>query len=107
MPASRQSGEVNAVISGAPLITHREYQIASWTNAVLVHDYTGRRFIVPLFPAWYLEHHPERFIITASYGQELADDFGRRVRNLISAPPHQAIFPGCRFADDSRFLWLP
>ena len=30
-----------------------------------------------MFPAWYLGRHPDRFAISASYGQELADDFGR------------------------------
>src|SRR5689334_19244573 len=32
------------------------------------------------FPAWYLGKHPDRFIISSSYGQELSDDFGRKVR---------------------------
>ena len=57
-----------------------------------------------MFPAWFLGRHPDRFVISASYGQELADDFGRRVRNLISAPFHQTIFPACRFADDSSSM---
>ena len=48
-----------------------------------------------IFPAWYLGCHPDRSIITASYGQELADDFGRQVRNLVSDPMHRAIFPEC------------
>jgi len=56
------------------------------------------------FPAWYLGRHPERFIITVSYGQELADDFGRGVRNLVSDPLHRAIFPGFRLADDSTSM---
>jgi len=53
------------------------------------------------FPAWYLGRHPARYVIGASYGQELANDFGRRVRNLVADPMHQAIFPVCRLADDS------
>jgi predicted phage terminase large subunit-like protein len=53
------------------------------------------------FPAWYLGRHPERGIITASYGQELADDFGRRVRDLLRNPYHRVIFPACRLADDA------
>ena len=56
------------------------------------------------FPAWYLGRHPEQFIITACYGQELADDFGRRVRNLVSDALHHAIFPGFRLAADSSSL---
>jgi hypothetical protein len=56
------------------------------------------------FPAWYLGRNPERFVITASYGQELADDFGRRVRNLVSDPLHRAIFPAFRLSDDSTSM---
>jgi hypothetical protein len=54
-----------------------------------------------LFPSWYLGRRPDRHVIFASYGQELADDFGRRVRNFIVDPIHQAIFPDCRFSEDS------
>jgi predicted phage terminase large subunit-like protein len=54
-----------------------------------------------IFPAWYLGRHPERQLIFASYGQELSDDFGRQVRNLIADPLHRAIFPGCSLSEDS------
>jgi predicted phage terminase large subunit-like protein len=55
-----------------------------------------------LFPAWYLGRHPERSVIASSYGQELASDFGRRVRNFVVDPLHTTIFPECRVADDSN-----
>ena len=54
-----------------------------------------------LFPAWYLGRHPDRSIIASSYGSELATDFGRRVRNLISDGLFQSIFPGAKLAGDS------
>ena len=54
-----------------------------------------------LFPAWYLGRHPERYVITAAYGQDLADDYGRRVRNFVTDERHQAIFPECQLASDS------
>jgi predicted phage terminase large subunit-like protein len=57
-----------------------------------------------MFAAWYLGRHPDRFVICASYGQELADDFGRKVRNLVSYPLHEAVFPGCRLAEDSSSM---
>lgn len=57
-----------------------------------------------IFSAWYLGRHPDRKIITASYGQELADDFGRRVRNMVSDPIHHAIFPECRLACDATSM---
>ncbi len=43
----------------------------------------------------------DRSIITATYAQELSDDFGRRVRNLVSDGLHRAIFPGCALSEDS------
>jgi predicted phage terminase large subunit-like protein len=57
-----------------------------------------------IFPAYYLGLHPDRQIICASYGQELADDFGRKVRNMVSDPIHRAIFPEFRLADDSASM---
>jgi len=54
-----------------------------------------------LFPAWFLGRNPKRSIIAASYGAELAEDFGRRTRNLMSDPLHAAIFPECKLSADS------
>jgi len=59
------------------------------------------RLTTIMFPAWFLGRQPDREIISASYGQELADDFGRQVRNLIASPRHQSIFPECRLSEDS------
>jgi hypothetical protein len=53
------------------------------------------------FPAWYLGRHPDRYVIGASDGQDLADDFGRRVRNTVASPLHRAIFPETSIAGDS------
>ena len=36
-----------------------------------------------LFPAWYLSQHNKHNIISASHTTELAERFGRRVRNLV------------------------
>jgi len=57
-----------------------------------------------VFPSWYLGRHPDRSIIATCYGQELADDFGRRVRNMVTDPLHRAIFPEFRVADDSTSM---
>ena len=54
-----------------------------------------------IFPAWYLGRHPDHQVIFATYGQELSDDYGRRVRNFVATPLHQAIFPDCRLSEDS------
>jgi len=54
------------------------------------------------FPAWYLGRHPDRQIIAATYAQGLADDFGRKVRNLVNSPAHSIIFPKFALAADSQ-----
>lgn len=54
------------------------------------------------FPAWYLGRNPDRYIICSTYGQELADDFGRKVRNQLRGDEHRAIFPQCRLSEDSQ-----
>jgi len=57
-----------------------------------------------MFPAWYLGRHPDRFVISASYGQELSDDFGRRVRNVMTDSLHRAVFPGCLLVENSSSM---
>lgn len=54
------------------------------------------------FPAWYLGRNPDHYVVTATYAQELADDFGRKVKNQIEDAGFQAIFPGVSLADDSK-----
>jgi hypothetical protein len=54
-----------------------------------------------LFPSWYLGRNPHKAIMASSYGQELSDDFGRQVRNLVSDPLHSLIFPDFHLARDS------
>lgn len=54
------------------------------------------------FPAWYLGRNPDKYIITATYGQELADDFGRKVRNQMRSAEHGAAFPQCKLSEDSQ-----
>lgn len=54
------------------------------------------------FPAWYLGRNPDHYVVTATYAQELADDFGRKVKNQIEDASFQVIFPGVGLADDSK-----
>ena len=54
------------------------------------------------FPAWYLGMNSNHQVIAATYAQGLADDFGRKVRNLVSDPRHKAMFPDSKLADDSQ-----
>lgn len=54
-----------------------------------------------LFPAWYLGRHPDRHLIFVTYGQDLSDGFGRKVRNFVADELHRAIFPRCVLSEDS------
>ncbi len=54
------------------------------------------------FPAWYIGRNPGHYVVTATYAQELADDFGRKVKNQIEDEAYKAIFPGVALADDSK-----
>lgn len=57
-----------------------------------------------LFPSWYLGRNPSRRILSLSYGQDLADVFGRSVRNYLKAPTFAALFPECKLAADSSSI---
>jgi predicted phage terminase large subunit-like protein len=54
------------------------------------------------FPAWCLGRKPDRQIIAASYNSDLANDFGRNVRNLVAEPEFQHVFPSVSLAPDSQ-----
>lgn len=54
------------------------------------------------FPAWYLGIHPDHQVIASTYAQELANDFGRKVRNITKSPEHAALFPGFSLSADSQ-----
>lgn len=54
------------------------------------------------FPAWYLGRNPDHYVVTATYAQDLADDFGRKVKNQIEDVAFQEIFPGVGLASDSK-----
>jgi predicted phage terminase large subunit-like protein len=44
------------------------------------------------FPAWYLGRHPDRQFISVSANADLAIDFGRDVRNIISSQEYAQLF---------------
>jgi predicted phage terminase large subunit-like protein len=54
-----------------------------------------------LFIAWILGRNPSQHTILAMHGQEIADSFGRLIRNTLTGPMHQAIFPASRVASDA------
>ena len=54
------------------------------------------------FPAWYMGRHADHHIISASYNSDMAADFGRDVRNIVSSREYAALFPQTALAADSQ-----
>jgi predicted phage terminase large subunit-like protein len=54
------------------------------------------------FPAWCLGRKPTRQIIAASYNSDLANDFGRDVRNIVDEPEFRQVFADVSLASDSH-----
>lgn len=54
------------------------------------------------FPAWYLGRNPDHSVVMSTYAQDLADDFGRKVKNQIEDFSFPHIFNGVGLADDSK-----
>lgn len=52
------------------------------------------------FPAWFMGRNPGLSVIAASHTQELAERFGRRVRNIVASDEFGKVF-GFGIADDS------
>jgi predicted phage terminase large subunit-like protein len=44
------------------------------------------------FPGWFIGRNPGKQIIAASYNSDLANDFGREVRNIVASPEFKALF---------------
>jgi len=63
----------------------------------------GKSQLVSIFfPAWFLGRNPNKKVMMVSHTTDLAVDFGRKVRNLISTDEYQAIFPTVQLASDSK-----
>lgn len=52
-------------------------------------------------PAWWIGRNKKKTIIHASYGQDFAERFGRKIRNIVRAPEYERVF-GVTLAADSR-----
>ena len=53
------------------------------------------------WPARYLGRFPTKQFIGASYGQALASEFGRDVRNIIASDEYRRVYPDVSLASDS------
>jgi predicted phage terminase large subunit-like protein len=56
---------------------------------------------VRLFVPWFLGRFPDKRVICATYGQDLADDHGRDVRRIITSETYGRVFP-LELAGDSK-----
>jgi hypothetical protein len=59
------------------------------------------------FPAYLLGQNPQLEVVSASATAQLAERFGREVRNCIGSGEYQRLFPGTQLAEDSQAkgLW--
>ena len=64
--------------------------------------HTKSEFASYLLPAWFLGKFPAKKVIQTSHTAELAVDFGRKVRNLVSSDAYKTIFPTVDLQSDSK-----
>jgi predicted phage terminase large subunit-like protein len=54
-----------------------------------------------LLPAYVLGRNPTETCITVSYGADLSETWGRRVRNIFGDPAYQQLYPNSKLSPDS------
>lgn len=59
-------------------------------------------YCTKLFPAYYLARRPQRFVMSTSYNDTLAKEFGRAARDYAMGRPTQQAFPDFRIRKDSQ-----
>jgi len=55
-----------------------------------------------LFPAYLMGRRPDIKLIVGSHTAELAQRFGRMIRNLVDDPNYMGLFPGTKLSSDSK-----
>lgn len=55
-----------------------------------------------LYPAWVFGLHPYWQVLSVSHSSELATEFGRQIRNLVSTTEYQHIFPSVVISSDRK-----
>ena len=55
-----------------------------------------------VFPAWYMGRNPTKSVIHGSHTTELAERWGRRIRNMVGEPGYASVFPGSHLSADSQ-----
>jgi len=64
--------------------------------------HTKSEFASVHLPAYFIGRFPDKKIIEATHTVDLALDFGRKAKNLISTPEFAEVFPGVELAADSK-----
>ena len=64
--------------------------------------HTKSEFASYLLPAWFLGQYPKKKIMQISNTAELAEGFGRKVRNLVDSDEYKRIFPNLELRTDSK-----
>jgi predicted phage terminase large subunit-like protein len=64
--------------------------------------HTKSEFASYLFPAWFLGKNPKKKVMQVSNTAELAEGFGRKVRNLLETEEYRGIFPEVELRADSK-----
>ena len=54
------------------------------------------------YPAFYLSRNPTHNIITVSHTESFAEQWGRKVRNIMLSDEYKMLFPEIKVSDDSR-----
>jgi len=88
-------GEVAPAIHHLFLIDHLERVERGEINRLMIFMPPGSAkstYASVLFPPWYLGRNPKNNIITASHTAELAENFGRKVRNIVGSQEFNSVF---------------
>jgi predicted phage terminase large subunit-like protein len=64
--------------------------------------HTKSEFASFLFPSWLIGRNPKLKIIQTTHNSELAQRFGRKVRNLMDTPDYKNVFPASALHPDSK-----
>jgi predicted phage terminase large subunit-like protein len=64
--------------------------------------HTKSEFASYLFPAWFLGKFPKKKVMQVSNTAELAEGFGRKVRNLLETEEYNDVFPEVELRSDSK-----
>jgi len=64
--------------------------------------HTKSEFASYLLPSWFLGRFPKKKVMQISNTAELAEGFGRKVRNLVDSSEYKKIFPEVELRTDSK-----